>query len=175
MKICKIKGCSRSTSARGWCKKHYETWRLRGDPEHKDSFYHKKSHTSIYYCWTDMKTRCLNPNNSGYKYYGGRGIKICERWMDFRNFYLDMGDKPKDMQLDRINNNGNYEPNNCRWVTSAENNQNQRTTKLNAIKVREIRRVYPIFSRKHLAEKYQVTYRNIYDIVNNKTWKNILI
>jgi len=79
-----------------------------------------------YQSWRHMKYRCLNPNCSDYKNYGGRGIKVCERWMDFTNFLADMGEKPEGLTLDRINNDGNYEPGNCRWATWKEQRQNQR-------------------------------------------------
>ncbi len=73
-----------------------------------------------------MKDRCLNPNDKNYKNYGGRGITVCERWMDFTNFLADMGEKPEGLTLDRINNDGNYEPGNCRWATWKEQRRNQR-------------------------------------------------
>jgi hypothetical protein len=70
-----------------------------------------------YRSYHHMKYRCLNPNATGYQYWGGRGITICERWLEsFDNFYADLGERPKGYELDRINPNGNYEPNNCQWI-----------------------------------------------------------
>lgn len=85
----------------------------------------KKS--TSYISWYSMKQRCLNPNNRYYKYYGGRGITICERWMKFENFLEDMGERPKELSLDRIDNDGNYEPSNCKWSTRKEQQNNRRS------------------------------------------------
>jgi hypothetical protein len=76
-----------------------------------------------------MKARCLNPNNPAYQNYGGRGITVCERWLDFKNFLEDMGERPSETQLERINNNGNYEPSNCRWASPKENSRNRRNSR----------------------------------------------
>lgn len=72
-----------------------------------------------YSSWYGMIQRCTNPNRRYYHRYGGRGITVCERWLDFRNFLADMGVKPEGMSLDRVDNDGNYTPENCRWSNQA--------------------------------------------------------
>jgi hypothetical protein len=84
-----------------------------------------------YVSWLALKDRCTNPNNNRYDIYGGRGIKFCERWLKFENFLEDMGERPIKTSIDRINSNGNYEPTNCKWSSSVEQNKNRRKFKRN--------------------------------------------
>lgn len=92
---------------------------------------HGMTGTPIFKSWESMKQRCFNPNAPDYPGYGGRGIKVHEPWISsFETFYADMGERPQDKTLDRIDVDGNYEPSNCRWATRSEQQRNRRDTKL---------------------------------------------
>ena len=87
---------------------------------------HGFNRTPTYVCWSNMLARCTNPNRPDFRNYGARGIAVCERWFQFSNFLADMGEKPEGLAIDRINNDGNYEPGNCRWATPSQQRRNQR-------------------------------------------------
>jgi len=89
---------------------------------------HGMSDTQTYRVYSSMVSRCTNPNDSSYENYGGRGIKVM--WDSFEEFFKDMGEKPNGSQIDRLDNNGNYEKSNCAWVSPAVNAQNKRTSKI---------------------------------------------
>jgi hypothetical protein len=99
--------------------------RIKANTRHNQSS--KKHRTLSYKTWDCMMQRCYNENRQSYKDYGGRGIKVCNRWHNFENFYYDMGERPCNMTIDRINPDGDYEPNNCRWASNLEQSHNKRS------------------------------------------------
>ena len=130
------------------------------------------SKTRFYKIWKQMHTRCYNKNYREFKYYGGRGIKICDRWRRFENFRDDMLSSYKDnLSIDRINGEGDYEPQNCRWVNSKVQCLNKRMFKLTREKVYEIREKY--LKGKYgigsiLSKEYGVSPSVISEIVNKR-------
>lgn len=100
-----------------------------GRDTHKHSI--GKKHTPEYSAWAGILQRCRNKNNKSYSYYGGRGIKVCKRWLKFENFISDMGFRPSSKtSIERIDNNGNYEPSNCIWATADIQVKNRRQPKI---------------------------------------------
>lgn len=141
----------------------------------KYALIHGKTNTKLYSVWSNIKDRCLNLNCKSYKYYGGRGITICNEWLEFTPFMewaLGNGYN-RGLQIDRKETNGNYEPSNCRWVTSKEQQRNKRNTTTLEI-ANEIRLLYwsGKYLQKELAEKYKIHPTTISNIIRNKIWKN---
>lgn len=135
-KECSVKGCSEAVVARGYCQSHYNRWRAHGDPAVELVYIRGnmiKNHPREYQSWQSMNTRCTNPNRPNYKHYGERGVKICERWSErpngFKNFLEDMGPRPVGCSLDRINIDGDYCPENCRWADKWTQSLNRRNSK----------------------------------------------
>jgi|DEB19_MinimDraft_3_1074340.scaffolds.fasta_scaffold80209_2 hypothetical protein len=104
---------------------------LRKERFNKLIFRHGLRKNRLYSVWAIMIQRCTNPKASGYKNYGGRGIKVCRRWRNFKYFFEDMASEYRSgLSIDRINNDKGYNRNNCRWATKSQQAKNRRTTKL---------------------------------------------
>ncbi len=175
---CSVEGCNKKHAAKGYCNTHYNYWIRHGypTPKGKQREKHSMSHTPEYTTWDSMIQRCTNSNSHYYKNYGGRGITVCDRWKNsFSAFYEDMGPRPfPKAQIDRIDNNGNYKPKNCRWVSNAINNQNKPATLLTEYKVKAIRKEIKSSTYNKLAKKYNVSRTCIYNVINRKRWGNVI-
>jgi hypothetical protein len=132
--------------------------------------------TVEYRAWISMKARCYNPSYRAFHNYGGRGIIVCDRWLnDFEAFLCDMDHRPEGKtSLGRIDNDGNYEPLNCEWQTGEEQQQNSSKNKLTKEDVREIRWLYEGgFTHKEIARKFDINRRMVGRIVNYEAWMNV--
>lgn len=136
---------------------------------------HGMSKTRVYKIWAGMIQRCSNPNRRAYKYYGERGISVCDRWRDFKNFFDDMGDPPSEKHsLERVDNDGWYEPSNCKWATSEVQSRNNRNCKLKKDQVLSIKK--ELDSEKTIADiarTFDVSESLIRAIRNKEVWNDI--
>jgi hypothetical protein len=132
-------------------------------------------YTPEYRAWLKMRERCLNPNTEMFPAYGGRGIKICERWKSFENFYLDMGRKPsRNYSLDRVDVDGDYEPGNCRWATANDQARNKRNNTLTTEKADAIRNLYSSGRKvRDIAREVGCGYHSAWKVAHNIQWTRL--
>src|SRR5215831_4422852 len=133
----------------------------------------------LYNVWVDIRQHCNNPSSQVYRYYGGRGIRVCKRWDTFKQFAVDMGSHPgRGWTIDRKNNDGDYKPSNVRWAVRSTQQRNKRTTKLTWADVVAIRARYkpgknqytPCVSFQQLANEFGVGHTTIENIVRGRKW-----
>jgi len=137
-----------------------------------------KDHT-LYRKWYHIKTRCYNPKSDSYYRYGGRGIKVCEEWLnDFKAFYdwsISNGWQ-EGLEIDRIDNDGNYEPINCRYVTTTENNHNRNISKLTSndvLDIRNLKLLIPEIKRAEISKAFHIHQSTVGQILRNEIWRQI--
>jgi hypothetical protein len=133
---------------------------------------HGMSRSNEYRVWDSMVRRCHNPSHHAFKDYGARGITVCEKWRKFEGFFEDMGNQPSGLSIERIDNNLGYSKENCKWATVTEQARNRRATKLNDVKVVQIKVLLENgVSQSAIAEQFGVTRSAIGHIACGATWR----
>jgi len=165
----------------GHCKNYVEKLLYNGKKSKYCGCYielkHGGTRTRLYYTYQDIKQRCNNPNNKAYIYYGGRGIKVCNEWLDkeigFINFstWAVQNGYSDDLVIDRRNPDGNYEPNNCRFLTILESLRNKTNTITMEIanEIRDLAKT-GLYTQRELAKVFGISFQTINFIINNKQW-----
>ena len=148
---------------------------FRGEVSAARSTTHGQSgKTSTYKSWSHMKGRCLNETDTAFKDYGGRGIRVYERWLSFENFYADMGECPRGYSIERIDVNGHYEPGNCAWIPRNMQPRNTRKTRFTTDLITQIRhRLSNGESTTKLASEFGCGSGHIRQIRSFEIWRDV--
>jgi hypothetical protein len=143
----------------------------------KHGFRRKSQTHPLYIKWEHMHQRCRDKNHTSYANYGGRGIKVCDEWKTFQGFlgWDKLVDWKSGLQIDRIDTNGDYHPENCRWATIQENSQNRTTTVLSPFAVRAIRRMYETgqITQREIGEIMECSQALVSNVVRGLMWSNV--
>jgi len=165
MEVCSVENCNVAIKARKLCRRHY----IQN---------YRKKRGRTYAAWCEMRSRVTNTTRPSAKYYYYKGITLCERWEFYWNFLEDMGECPEGLTLERIDNDEDYFPANCKWATRQEQNRNYSRNKLTKEKVINLKKearsqVQNSENYRILAERYGIAIVTVYNIMARRVWKDI--
>lgn len=173
--ICTVEGCESRAVANGICDKHRIRLRSHGsvDVVNRPNDWGQRTKHPLYKLWDSMRRRCRDPHHKDYHRYGARGISVCDRWQDFWAFVEDIGPRPSQRHtVDRVNVDGPYAPENCRWATPSQQARNQRTTVLNEEIAAEIKRRAAFGDKTgDISRALNIKYNLVRNVVVGQAWK----
>lgn len=170
--VCTFPGCNKPQVARGLCVACYSRLKRNGSSERKKDG--RFSHP-LYALWSQMKQRCSNPHMANFKYYGAKGVKVCERWQEFWQFAADMGARPSPLHtIERLDGDKDYEPGNCCWALQRQQARNKRNVKLTDEIVRQIKARSRRGEKCHvIAASLALNYQTVNSVINGQSWADV--